>query len=290
MSPEDPKPTAPGAAGDLVPPVELIFDGTTSADEFRSVGDSFVRHFLIERAGLKPNGRVLDVGCGIGKMARPLTRYLDSAGNYDGFDIVPEGIRWCREEYASFRNFRFQLADIFNTHYRKDGEWKAAEYVFPYGDASFDVVFLASVFTHLLPPETENYIREIARVLVPGGRCVSTFFLLNRESKRRIEQGRNSMAFPHAHESRQCRLADKRSPETAVAYEEDFVRELHERCGLGVAEISYGFWCGREELYGCLQDAVISLRERSTATQQRHRGHTIGSAIRRRLGWNAALR
>jgi SAM-dependent methyltransferase len=145
-------------------------------------------------------------------------------------------------------------------------------------------VFLSSVFTHLLPREIENYLREISRVLAPGGRCVITFFLLNGESRKRIDEEKNSISFPYAHTSGNCRLADARSPETAVAYEEDFVRELHEHFGLSVAEISYGFWCGREELYGCLQDVVISLKERPQATRPSGRLQALRSSLKRKLG------
>jgi SAM-dependent methyltransferase len=284
LTPDGLPPTDDPTSDDLVPPVELLFDGTTSVDEFKSVGEGFVRHFVIERAGLKPNGRVLDVGCGIGQKARPLTRYLDPTGGYDGFDVVPEGIHWCQAHYAAFGNFHFQLADIFNTHYNREGRWKADEYTFPYEPASFDVVFLSSVFTHLLPRAVENYLREISRVLVPGGRCAITFFLLNRESRRGIEEGRNSIAFPHA-ESRQCRVADAASPETAVAYDEGFARELHDRFGLRAAEISYGSWCGREELYGCYQDAIISLKERSRTTPLVNRIRAMGASVKKGLGW-----
>ena len=39
---------------------------------------------------------VLDVGCGIGRMAIPLARYLNTDGKYEGFDIIPENIAWCQ--------------------------------------------------------------------------------------------------------------------------------------------------------------------------------------------------
>ena len=47
----------------------------------------------------RPGERVLDVGCGIGRMARPLAGYLTGDGSYDGFDVNREGIRWCTRRY-----------------------------------------------------------------------------------------------------------------------------------------------------------------------------------------------
>ena len=42
------------------------------------------------------------------------------------------------------------------------------------------MVYLISVFTHMLPEECENYAQEIMRVLRPGGRCAVTTFLVDR--------------------------------------------------------------------------------------------------------------
>ena len=83
--------------------------------------------------GLKPDERVLDAGCGIGRIAVPLTEYLDESGGYEGFDIAPEGIAWCRENITPrYPNFRFQVADIYNKSYNPEGSQKADEYEFPY--------------------------------------------------------------------------------------------------------------------------------------------------------------
>ena len=46
-------------------------------------------------------------------------------------------------------------------------------------DASFDVIYAASLFTHLLPDETRNYFCETRRVLKPTGRCLFSFFHLD---------------------------------------------------------------------------------------------------------------
>jgi len=62
-------------------------------------GRLFLPH-LIELGELKPTHTVLDVGCGIGRVAIPLTKFL-SEGMYYGFDIVPSAITRCQKTYYS---------------------------------------------------------------------------------------------------------------------------------------------------------------------------------------------
>lgn len=246
---------------ELVPPLELIFDGTTSQADFVSGGDNFIRHFLIERALLTPDSHVLDLGSGIGQKARPLTRFLNDDGRYEGIDIVAAGIDWCRHAYRRYPGFHFQRADIHSVHYNPEGRLKASDYRFPFADASFQMVLLSSVFTHMLPHDMEHYFGEIARVLRTGGRCVVTFFLLNPESRRRIEVGLNTIKVPHRYGSDDCRVADITSPETTVAHDEVRVRGLFDRNRLSITDVTYGFWCGRQEFFGCLQDVIIAMKE-----------------------------
>src|SRR5688500_3162291 len=120
----------------------------TSPDlDFKTEGEGVCR-FLIEECGLKPDEAVLDVGCGIGRNAVPLTRHL-VGGTYDGFDIMPEAIEWCRKNITPrYPNFRFHLADVHSDRYHPGGRDSASEYRFPFEDGAFDLVFLISVFTH----------------------------------------------------------------------------------------------------------------------------------------------
>ena len=62
----------------------------------------------------------LDVGSDIGRMARPMVGYLRPPGAYEGFDVVPEGVEWCRRRYEAHPHFRFQIADVRNGLYRPD--------------------------------------------------------------------------------------------------------------------------------------------------------------------------
>jgi SAM-dependent methyltransferase len=248
-------------ADELVPPADMIFDGAASQEEFINIGEGFTHYFLLGHARLKPDEKVLDVGCGIGQKARVLTRYLSEKGRYEGIDIVAKGIEWCIEHYKKFPNFHFRHADISSTHYNPNGKYQASEYKFPYEDGAFDLVFLSSVFTHMLPRDMQNYFSEIARVLKRGGRCVITYFLLNPESTKRIDAGLNTIKVPFTYVSEACRIASKETPETTVAHDEQVVRGLYEQNGLSVTEITYGYWCGRSELVGALQDAIIAVKE-----------------------------
>ena len=225
----------------LTPPRGLIYTGS---GDFRASGEKMLRYF-IELGGLVPEHRVLDVGSGIGRMAAPLTTYLSEAGSYEGFDVVEKGVRWCRENISRrFPNFRFQYIDLDNDLYKSQGG-SAASFRFPYPDADFDFVILTSVFTHMLPDEVANYLREIHRVLRPGGACFATFFLWNEASAR---LSKNNPHFNFPYDRGHYRLMDEQVQSANVAYEEAYLKKMMiEAAGLAPERAYYGYWPGREK-------------------------------------------
>src|SRR5205085_1691778 len=141
-------------------------------------------------------------------IAVPLTGYLNRSGCYHGFDIVPDGIAWCRKQISPrFPHFHFQLADVHNPLYHPAGRCPAEEFSFPYDNGTFDVVLLASVFTHMRPAAVERYLAEVARVLKPAGRCLSTFFLLNPIAQELLAHGAGHLCFPHRADGARTRNA-----------------------------------------------------------------------------------
>jgi SAM-dependent methyltransferase len=164
-----------GKRDTLTPPRGMIFVGS---GDFKAQGQIMLAQ-LVTLAGLQPHEQVLDVGSGIGRVAVPLTQYLNKAGSYEGIDIVRTGVDWCQRKISRVHaNFRFTHIDLKNDLYNLSTEQEAKGFVFPYTDNRFDVVFLFSVFTHMMPDDTANYLQQIARVMKPGGRCLATFFLL----------------------------------------------------------------------------------------------------------------
>jgi SAM-dependent methyltransferase len=242
-----------GRRKELVPPRRLNFGGDGN---FEKTGDEFLEYF-VQLGQLRSEHRVLEMGCGIGRMARPLTKYLVS-GSYEGIDIVPRGIRWCQEHFTGrYPNFHFQMADVQNREYNPGGRFRPTEYRFPFEDGEFDFVYLTSVFTHMLKNDMTHYLRETSRVLRPGGKCLITFFLLNEQSRKLISSGLSSLDFRFPQDG--CWTADEKLPENALAYEEEYIRGVFSESSLLLENLQFGAWCGRNE-YLSYQDVLIAQR------------------------------
>ncbi len=219
----------------LTPPRGMIYTGS---GDFRAQGNKLLQYF-IEDAGLKPDHDVLDIGSGIGRIAVPLTTYLNASGSYHGFDVVETGVSWCQQNISKrHANFVFQYIELENDLYRSEGA-NAASFVFPYEDNSFDFVVLSSVFTHMLPEEVANYLKEIGRVLRPGGCCFATFFVWN-EASAKVDQRNPTFAFPHDYGH--YRLMDDRVASANVAFDESYLHQLITSAKLKLEQTFYGYW------------------------------------------------
>ncbi len=240
----------------LIPPKSIIFVGK---GDFEKIGQEFKTHF-INLANLQPDHRVLDVGCGMGRIAVALTSYLSNEGEYSGIDIVPLGIKWCKSRISTrFSNFHFQHSNIYNKLYNKNGTILAKDYKFPFDDDYFDFIYLISVFTHMLPDDLENYLSEISRVLKPQSKCLITFFLYNKQTEQDVLSGKTSMEFRYKKD--QYLTLNKDVPESTIAYPEDYVESVFKKYGMKIIlPIHYGAWCKRDTVLS-YQDIVIAQKE-----------------------------
>ena len=97
--------------------------------------------------------RVLEIGCGCGSEAERFARY---GAHYTPVDLTNAAVSITQERFRLARlNGRFVQGDAENL---------------PFADASFDLVYSHGVLHHT--PDTPRTIREVHRVLAPGGRAV----------------------------------------------------------------------------------------------------------------------
>lgn len=207
--------------GNLDLPPYSLREFVGGAKGFREVGPWFVQEF-IRRGLVKQGARILDVGCGCGRLALSLATNPAMTGlsvHYTGMDIDKRSIDWCRKSIAS-RNpkFDFYHVDMRSKVYNPAGEHEAKSYRFPHEDASFDLVILTSVFTHLLEPETDHYLAELSRILKPGGAVYASFFVYKDQGEAVSGVARRLQKFPFFHG--RYALESEEFPENAVAFEE----------------------------------------------------------------------
>jgi SAM-dependent methyltransferase len=251
-----------GLHPDQVPVPPFRFVERVGGGDYRDVGEALSRN-LLEQGGLRPTDRLLDIGCGVGRLAAPLTRYLRGEGLYEGFDIDPELVAWCERNITRRHpRFRFRAVDVHSKYYRPSGSVSGSAFTFPYEDGSFDLVSATSLFTHLLTRDAENYLRESARVLAPGGTLFATFFLLDDESLALQKSKQGDRVFRtepvDAAQGQEHHIMRADQPEAAVAYTTGWLRQALARAGFGGSvEVHGGSWCGRTT-FVTYQDLVIA--------------------------------
>ena len=138
------------------PPPELR--SAIGLGDFESIGRQMVG--LVRRyAGLRRGDRVLDIGCGLGRLAQPLREELGARGRYLGVDIVRRYVDWCTREISSRDpRFTFQWMDVENREYNPDGSIDSAAAAIDAADGGFSLVIASSLFTHLLEGTVVRYL------------------------------------------------------------------------------------------------------------------------------------
>lgn len=216
-----------------------MFHNDGSTQDFRASGDAILAE-LQQYGGLKASDRVLDIGCGNGRIARPLQAFLSPEVSYLGFDLSKAAVEGCRRRYGADPRFRFEHADLYNSEYNRSGRMRQQSFVFPCADASIDFAFAISVLTHMEIEPIAQYARELKRTLAPAGRAFLTVFLLDEARRDEIEAGHAGLPFKDWKDG--AMVVDAHAQESAIAHEEAEVRERFAAAGLTVKAALRGRW------------------------------------------------
>ena len=126
-------------------------------DEFFSTAAEIVKGFIWDLKRVRGRDAALEIGCGPGRLMRPLSKYFTEI---HGVDVSDEMIRLAKE----------RLRNTPNAYPHVTVGSDLAEFT----DDKFDFVYSYAVFQHIPSREVVfNYLREARRVLKPGGilRC-----------------------------------------------------------------------------------------------------------------------
>jgi len=178
------------------------------------------------RLGYTKSSRVVDVGCGLGRLATGMLVEFGDA-QYLGIDASENFVDWCKENIERHHPaFRFVHLDIANDLYNPAGTLDSSELRLPVDDTSTDIVYLWGVFTNMPPEHIESYIEEIGRVLRSRGRCFLTAF---------VEDGVPNVTFnPTAYVPYDCE-----SPLTVVRLSRQWLFSAFRRHGLRVEDFRH---------------------------------------------------
>lgn len=137
--------------------------------------------------------RMLDVGCGVGRLYLAVKPYLTPDDSYQGIDVGKSFIEICKRNYEA-DNVRFQYTEASNGYYAKDSSGGPRPW--PFEDGSFNFVTALSVWTHLREEDWTFYLKEVGRMLQPGGRAVISFFILDDLYRPERKSARTSAFYP----------------------------------------------------------------------------------------------
>jgi SAM-dependent methyltransferase len=164
-----------------IPPLALRARvGAPGIDAFERSGAAVNRllEHAVAAAGRGPAdfARVLDLGCGCGRSLVPLSQRHPGPA-YHGCDIDAPAVAWLRAHHPDL-----------------DVRVNAFAPPLPHPDASFDLVYAISLFTHLDEPGQDRWLAEVRRVLAPGGLAVLTIH--GAEAFERFASGASVSAIP----------------------------------------------------------------------------------------------
>lgn len=118
------------------------------------MGFNRARHELISQANIKPGQHILDIGCGTGTFVVQLKR-RDASLQVTGLDPDPKALHRAKTKVR-----RAAVAAQLDEGFADE---------LPYQESSFDLVFSSFMFHHLEGEDREKTMKEVLRVLKPGG-------------------------------------------------------------------------------------------------------------------------
>jgi SAM-dependent methyltransferase len=215
---------------------------------------------LAQYAPIGPTHNIVEIGCGIGRDALPLTGVL-TTGRYLGIDIARDSIEWCSGNITpKHPNFEFIHYDVQDQLHNPNGTTHTADIVLPIDDGSIDRVIAQSVLTHMTEADITHYLRQFKRIMRPGAIAFLTCFIVYPEilsaAQHHTERTPFHLTFEH-NLSDGCFINDPNHPMGAVAYTPEALTRMMDRGGFYDFRFARGNWSGALPIPSAAQDALV---------------------------------
>jgi SAM-dependent methyltransferase len=252
--PADASAIAPRA--ELPLPVVLGVDPSQAA-EYHAAGDAIVED-LMELCRLRADSAVLDVASADARLATGLWRNGHS-GAYLGLEIARPYIHWSSTHITPATEGRMEFFHLdLRSPFNPDGKIDVEEMELPVADSMVDVGVALSAFTHMLPAEVMRYLGELARVVKPGGRILTNFFVADETWEAGVLTGRGT-ALPYEL-APGVHAQQPGGSSGPVAYSPAWLHAVAAVAGLRVHAVRLGRWAGRDGVGEDFQDVVVFAR------------------------------
>ena len=204
-----------------IPPPELRkLVGPTAPEPFDNPTGDLIFPDVPERA----YAAVFDFGCGCGRLARQLMQQRLRPRRYIGVDPHKGLVDWCRTHLTPHApEFAFRHHDVFHEFVNPNG--RLAPIALPAADQEITLFIAWSVFTHLLEPDADFYLGELARVLSRGGVAVTTWFLFDKQEFPMMQSFQNTL------------FVNDFDPTNAVLFDRGWLCSRAEQHGLRITRI-----------------------------------------------------
>lgn len=209
--------------------------------------------YIIRKAHLSPNSKILDYGCGWGRLAFAASNYLNQNGLYVGIDINRYAIDTLKSSYSKYENFDFllyEVKDAENYIYLQEektspSDSEALDVIVPAKyEKAFDAIYTCSVFTHMWKDAIIHILKEQAKALNYNGTCINTWLIIDQYAQYILRCGLADRQLPF--QVKGAFTYSLENPLLCTAYSLEDVYDMYAQAGHQIFGIEFGSWSGRE--------------------------------------------
>lgn len=173
---------------------------------------------LSDNFNFKSNTVILDFGCGQGRLANGLQAQNRPFKSYYGIDTHKKSVDWCNKWLTKYNSkFNFIHVPASNARYNRQADSLKS---LPFGKNTFDLIFLNSVFSHMLTDDVIFYLNEFNRTIKDNGVLYITAF---------VEEN-----VPEVQENPENYIGSNKGSLHRVRFEKKFFLSLFEKTGFSI--------------------------------------------------------